>query len=326
MSIILIHPYPGRPEADVRLSGILSHALADREGRTIRTAEELDIPLVHTYHTVYEDYTHYFSPSVRWGRCAVAAFSRWVAAQVDGMIAPTGKVRGLLQGYGVRCPVFVVPTGIDLRRFQQEGDPMRRAVLRASLGIPAENTVLVCVGRLAEEKNIQELLKLRASLGSRPVTLLLVGDGPDRPRLEQVAHDLRLEAPAVIFAGMVPPEEVPEWYRLGDLFVSASSSETQGLTYIEALAAGVPALCRADLCLEGVILEGENGWQYHSTAEFRQRLEEFLASPETHEALKRRAAESAEQFSAQRFAQRVERIYQMQLARRAASCVQGVTA
>ena len=246
--------------------------------------------------------------------------------QVDGMIAPTGKVRGLLQGYGVRCPVFVVPTGIDLRRFQQEGDPMRRAVLRASLGIPAENTVLVCVGRLAEEKNIQELLKLRASLGSRPVTLLLVGDGPDRPRLEQVAHDLRLEAPAVIFAGMVPPEEVPEWYRLGDLFVSASSSETQGLTYIEALAAGVPALCRADLCLEGVILEGENGWQYHSTAEFRQRLEEFLASPETHEALKRRAAESAEQFSAQRFAQRVERIYQMQLARRAASCVQGVTA
>ena len=130
-------------------------------------------------------------------------------------------------------------------------------MLRASLGIPAENTVLVCVGRLAEEKNIQELLKLRASLGSRPVTLLLVGDGPDRARLERAAHDLRLEAPAVIFAGMVAPEEVPDWYRLGDLFVSASSSETQGLTYIEALAAGVPALCRADPCLEGVIQDGE---------------------------------------------------------------------
>ena len=69
-----------------------------------RIAEELDVPLVHTYHTVYEDYTHYFSPSVRWGRCAVAAFSRWVAAQVDGMIAPTGKVRGLLQGYGRSLP------------------------------------------------------------------------------------------------------------------------------------------------------------------------------------------------------------------------------
>ena len=300
------------------------------EFSTFRLAKRLSAatgaPIVHTYHTVYEDYTHYFSPSIRMGRCAVAAFSRWVAAQTDCMIAPTGKVRRLLQGYGVRCPVVVVPTGIDLRRFQQTDDPMRRAVLRASLGIPAENTVLVCVGRLAEEKNIQELLKLRASLGSRPVTLLLVGDGPDRARLERVAHDLRLEAPAVIFAGMVAPEEVPDWYRLGDLFVSASSSETQGLTYVEALAAGVPALCRADPCLEGVIQDGENGWQYHSTQEFRQRLEAFLARPETHEALRRRAAESAEQFSAQRFAQRVERIYQTQLARRPACHVQGVTA
>ena len=291
-----------------------------------RIAEELDIPLIHTYHTVYEDYTHYFSPSIRMGRCAVAAFSRWVGGQTDCMIAPTGKVRGLLQGYGVRCPVFVVPTGIDLRRFQQAADPMRRAVLRASLGIPAENAVLVCVGRLAEEKNIQELLKLRATLGSRPVTLLLVGDGPDRPRLEQVARDLKLGTPAVIFAGMVAPEEVPDWYRLGDLFVSASSSETQGLTYIEALAAGVPALCRADPCLEGVIQDGENGWQYRSTEEFRQRLEAFLAHPETHETLRRQAAESAEQFSAQRFAQRVEKIYQMQLARRPACQIQGVIA
>lgn len=120
---------------------------------------------------------------------------------------------------------------------------------------------------------------------------------------------------------------MPEWYRLGDLFVSASSSETQGLTYIEALAAG-----SARPGAGGSLPGGQSSWrertagQYHSTAEFRQRLEEFLASPETHEALKRRAAESAEQFSAQRFAQRVERIYQMQLARRAASCVQGVTA
>ena len=291
-----------------------------------RIAEELDIPLIHTYHTVYEDYTHYFSPSIRMGRCAVAAFSRWVSGQTDCMIAPTGKVRGLLQGYGVRCPVFVVPTGIDLRRFQQAGDPMRRAVLRASLGIPADHTVLVCVGRLAEEKNIQELLRLRASLGSRPVTLLLVGDGPDRPRLERVAQELGLAAPAVIFAGMVAPEEVPDWYRLGDLFVSASSSETQGLTYIEALAAGVPALCRADPCLEGVIQEGENGWQYHSPGEFRQRLEAFLSQPETHDALRRQAAESAEQFSAQRFAERAERIYQMQLARRPACHIQGVIA
>lgn len=141
-----------------------------------RIAEELDIPLVHTYHTVYEDYTHYFSPSVRFGKQAVAVFSRWVAARTDCLIAPTGKVRLLLQGYGVRQPVFVVPSGIDLTPFAEEADPWRTAVLRASLDIPADRTVLVFVGRLAEEKNVDELLRCRAAMGERPVTLLLVGD------------------------------------------------------------------------------------------------------------------------------------------------------
>ena len=158
------------------------------------------------------------------------------------------------------------------------------------------------------------------------MTLLLVGDGPYRPQLEQLAGELGLASPEVIFAGMVPPEEVPDWYRLGDLFVSASSSETQGLTYIEALAAGVPALCRADPCLEGVIRNGENGWQYRSADEFRHLLAEFLAHPESRGALCRRAAESAEDFSAERFAQRVEEIYREQLVRRTGGAFQGVRA
>ncbi len=283
-------------------------------GLARRIAEELGVPLVHTYHTVYEDYTHYFSPSVRWGRAAVAAFSRWVAAQTDCLIAPTGKVRLLLQGYHVDRPVFVVPTGIDLRPFSGEADPWRTAVLRSSLEIPQENQVLVFVGRLAEEKNVEELLRLRAAMGRCPVTLLLVGDGPDRPRLEQAAASLGLTSPEVVFAGMVPGEQIADWYRLGDLFVSASTSETQGLTYIEALAAGVPALCRADSCLDGVIQDGENGWQYRSEADFLEKLERFQTC--SWETLSAQARRGAEAFSAQRFAARVEDIYNQQIARR----------
>ena len=281
-----------------------------------RIAEELSIPLVHTYHTVYEDYTHYFSPSVRFGKKAVAVFSRWAAAQTDCVIVPTGKVRLLLQGYGVEQPVFVVPSGIDLSRFHREADPWRMAVLRANLNIPAENLVLVSVGRLAEEKNIDELLRLRAEMGDAPVTLLLVGDGPDRIRLEGAAAGLGLEAPQVVFAGMIPAEQVADWYQLGDLFVSASTSETQGLTYVEALAAGVPALCRADPCLEGVIREGENGWTYRDDDEFRRKLALFQSQPHHHEKMAEIARRSAGEFSLQRFAERAETIYRLQIARR----------
>ena len=280
-----------------------------------RIAEELDIPLVHTYHTVYEDYTHYFSPSVHFGKKAAAVFTRWAASHTDCLIAPTAKVRLLLQGYGVSKPVFVVPSGIDLGHFQAEPDVLRRNVLKASLNIPQDRTVLVFVGRLAEEKRVEELLRFRAGMGPGKVTLLLVGDGPDRNRLESVAADLGLGVPDVVFAGMVPAEQVADWYQLGDLFVSASTSETQGLTYAEALAAGVPVLCRADPCLLGVVRDGENGWQYHSETEFRQRLADFLTRPEGWEALSRGARETGEEYSAQRFARRVEAIYLEQIER-----------
>ena len=162
---------------------------------------------------------------------------------------------------------------------------------------------------------MEELLRLRAHMGKTDVTLLLVGDGPDRKRLESIAQELGLTAPDVVFAGMVPAEQVADWYQLGDLFVSASTSETQGLTYAEALAAGVPVLCRADPCLLGVVRDGENGWQYHDEADFRARLEDFLAHPQNREALRRAARETGEEYSAQRFAQRVEAIYLEQVER-----------
>ena len=280
-----------------------------------RIAEELDVPLVHTYHTVYEDYTHYFSPSVRLGRRAVETLTRWVAGLSDCIIAPTGKVRTLLEDYGVTVPVFVVPSGIDLRRFRREAVPGCRAAMLESLGVPAENLVLVSVGRLAEEKNLEELLAFRAALGDQGVTLLIVGDGPHRPQLEQLAAQLGLTTPAVVFAGMVPPEQVADWYRLGDLFVSASSSETQGLTYAEALAAGVPALCRADPCLTGVIREGENGWQYRDEQDFMNKLEWFRCHPDRWAELDRQAAASADDFSAETFAARMEAIYRDRIVR-----------
>lgn len=282
-----------------------------------RIAEELDVPLVHTYHTVYEDYTHYFSPSVRFGKKAVAVFSRWVAGQTDCLIAPTGKVRLLLKSYGVDKPVFVVPSGIDLRRFGGEPDPWRMAVLRASLDIPQDRLVLVSVGRLAGEKNIDELLRIRAAMGNSAVTLLLVGDGPDRARLEGLAASLGLAAPDVVFAGQVAPEQVADWYQLGDLFVSASTSETQGLTYVEALAAGVPALCRLDTCLVNVIRDGENGWQYRDEADFQRKLDCFLAQPHRRKQLSQNARQTAEGFSAEHFAESVEAVYREQIARRA---------
>src|SRR5699024_8613806 len=239
-----------------------------------RLAERLNIPLVHTYHTIYEDYTHYFSPSRSMGRKLAATFSRRILAPTDAVIAPTAKVRTMLRSYGVRSDIHVSPTGLDLTHYRpaRTWDEERETQqLRRQLGIDPGQRILLSLGRLAREKNIEELFDLLETLNDPRLTLLIVGDGPHREQLQARAH----RSPArqrIVFAGSVPPSQAPAYYRLADGFVSASRSETQGLTYIDALATGLPALCRRDPSLHEVIIDGVNGWQYESSEEFRTAL------------------------------------------------------
>ena len=123
--------------------------------------------------------------------------------------------------------------------------------------------VLISLGRLGTEKSLDELInRFAAAVKMRDdFVLLIVGDGPARAELEKQAKELGI-ANRVIFTGMVPPEKVHEYYQLGDIFVSASTSETQGLTYVEAAANRLPLLCKQDLCLRNVLLPGENGYEF----------------------------------------------------------------
>lgn len=274
-----------------------------------RISQELQIPLVHTYHTVYENYTHYFSPSKVWGRKLVTVFSRRIAAKTDALIAPTEKVKALLQGYGVFAPIYVLPTGIDQEKFISAGKVSDRIEIRKQLGISPGQMVLVSVGRMAKEKNGGELIQLMSHFRGENIRLLLVGDGPCRQELQEQAEELGIEH-QVVFTGMVLPEQVSCYYRAGDLFVSASTSETQGLTYIEALSSGLPMLCRRDDSLQGVILEDVNGWQYDSETDFIQKVRSFIEHSEKQKVWSENAQRTGETFSIPAFACRAEQIYQ----------------
>ncbi|MFC7373734.1 MULTISPECIES: glycosyltransferase [unclassified Brachybacterium] len=283
-----------------------------------RIARTLSVPLIHTYHTIYEDYTHYYSPSRTVGRKVVATFSRRVLSGTDAVVVPTAKVAALLSGYGVRRPVHVVPTGLDLERFRPAASEAERAdtaALRSRLGIGADHKVLVSVCRLAKEKNLDEVLDMVAAADRSDVVLVLVGEGPYREELEERARQLGI-ADRVVFTGVVEPAEVQRWYRVGDVFVSASLSETQGLTFIEALASGLPLLCHRDPSLASVVLDGRTGHQYETAAEFTQHLSALLDDPRTRREMAAAAVEhAAATFGARRFGRSVLEVYQQTLLR-----------
>ena len=280
-----------------------------------KIASELHIPIVHTYHTVYEDYTHYFSPQKAWGRNIVQLMTRKLANAVETLIAPSDKIRKILEGYQVSCPVEIIPSGISLEKYQACKEEDWREKIRAQLGISQDALVLVYVGRMAKEKNIEELLEYQQEAEKYGVILLLVGDGPHLPELKKKAEELKVTE-HVIFTGMIAPEEVGHYYQAGDLFVSASISETQGMTYAEALAGGIPLLCRRDGCLEQVVTDDENGWQYDDREDFLGRIREWKGmSEDAKSRMQDKAGDSAEKFSSGNFVGRVEKIYEQQIRR-----------
>lgn len=274
-----------------------------------RIANKLNIPIIHTYHTAYEDYTHYFSPSERLGKAVVAKASRWLCRNLQAVIAPTEKVRKMLKNYGIGPDgrkVFVVPTGIEAEPFE---DHSGRTEMRAKYGVDDDTTLLFSIGRLGKEKNFEELLQYINKLKEKNLRLMIVGDGPDRGELEKTAERLNL-GDRVIFTGMIPHERVADCYAAADVFVCASSSETQGLTYLEAQAAGLPIVCRKDECLADVVLDGVNGWQYEHFEEFAHYIDRLTNADKRAQMGEAAHAHMVANYSAEVFASRVLAIYE----------------
>lgn len=292
-----------------------------------KISRKCQCPLVHTYHTVYEDYIHYlpgglsqYKAGEKLEKKAVAYFSRRILGKTSQVIVPTKKVENILKRYGVEEPMAVMPTGIDLGRFKKSLLAEEKNKMKQRLGIPLENKVLVSVGRLAKEKNLEELLEYFSRLIQEEkedrLTFLIAGDGPDRENLEELAERLQIRD-QVVFAGMIAPEEVAGYYKLGDVFVCASNSETQGITYIEALACGLPALCRKDGCLDQVIIDGYNGFQYESFEYFKMHLHYILEQEERRLEMGRRGREISSLYSTWNFCTAAERIYKKAIEREA---------
>lgn len=267
-------------------------------------------PMVHTYHTLYEDYTHYLFPSRRVGKKAVVMMTRFVLSRATEVIVPTNKVMGVLKSYGVRRVIVEIPTGINLERFGQELEPTEKLELRKTWNIPAENQVILTVGRLGKEKNIHELIDRLKPIFERgeKLTFLIVGDGPAREELESQVCNLNLEK-HIRFTGMIPPDQISRYYHLGDIFISSSTSETQGLTYIEAMASGLPLVVRRDECLKGVVEEGINGYTFIDQEDFENYLMALLNDPIKLESFKKSARRKARSFSEEEFGNQVEALY-----------------
>jgi 1,2-diacylglycerol 3-alpha-glucosyltransferase len=270
------------------------------------------IPLVHTYHTMYEDYVHYIVNGALISRSMAHSFSRIFCNNANAVIAPTQKVKDSLLSYGVTRPIKIIPTGIDIYKFKKENYSQEEiASLRKEYGYTKDTKVLLVLGRIAQEKNIDEILKSMPYVfeNNENARLLIVGDGPYRPNLEEIVSSLGIND-KVTFAGFKPWSEIGKYYQLADVYLSASTSETQGLTFVEAMAGGIPVVAKKDPCLEGLIENGVSGMMFETDEEFQKMLISLLNDSEKLSEISKNAEISADRYSSKTFGENVAHLYE----------------
>lgn len=275
----------------------------------LRLSGQHGIPLVFTYHTMFEQYLHYLPVQNDVVKRFVVELSAGYAGLADQIIVPSASVRDVLVARGVEAPMEIVPTGIDVKNFIT-GDGNR---FRQRFHIPEGAFVAGYLGRIESEKNINFLAKALAAFLQKngQAHFLIAGKGGSESEVLQIFSEAGV-ASRVHFAGVLSGQDVVDAYHAMDVFVFASLSETQGIVLAEAMAAGVPVVAVDAPGVHEIVVDGKNGRLltrvHHET--FVQTLNDFVVLPEAQrQAMAAAARETASRFSMAVCAEKMLSIY-----------------
>ncbi|MBR2840482.1 MAG: glycosyltransferase [Bacilli bacterium] len=285
-------------------------------------AKQYNIPIVHTYHTMYEDYVHYitkghFSKS---SKKLVGYLTKFYCDKtITELIVPTKKAYDLFkEKYSVKRNIHIIPTGIEIDRFYRENTGSKKlSSLKKKYNIKKNDFVLVFVGRIAEEKNVPFIIDVMSQMIStyHSLKMLIIGDGPDKENYEKYSKSKGCDK-NIVFTGKVPWDEIPLYYALGSAFISASTTETQGLTIIEAMASSLPAVTIDDESFSGTVIDELNGFLFKDEKECIKAIERLINDKELYKRLCNGARNSADSHSSKYFAQRVIDVYEIAISKR----------
>ena len=281
-----------------------------------RVSKKLHIPIVYTYHTAYEDYTYYVVRGImdRFAKRVMRGYTKGIANRMTEFITPSEKTKEYMRLVGSDVYINVVPTGIDFSIFKSDKiDKEKTAQFKKEHHILPNTKVFLILGRLAREKSMDVSLKGIAAFHKKhpnvDIKILVVGDGPAKEELVLLSEELGLSG-ITDFVGQVSGLEVPFYYHLCDIYTSASMTETQGLTFMEAMAAGKIVLARFDSNLTGTIINGKTGFFFTDESSFITQTEKILALTKSQkDEIVNEAYKVAEIYSIDKFYENIVRVY-----------------
>jgi 1,2-diacylglycerol 3-alpha-glucosyltransferase len=278
-------------------------------------SKQLNIPLVHTYHTMYEEYIYYITKGYfnSASKKLVEYLTLFLCDKtIDELIVPTEKTKELFKDkYKVKRDVYVIPSGIDTTRFYKENIDKNEIInLKKDLGLKKTDFIVLYVGRIAKEKSIDFLINNFNSVLNRipKAKMIIVGDGPDIKDLIDLTRKKGLEN-KIIFTGKAPWTDVPKYYSLCDLFVTASKTETQGLTVMEAMGASKPVVAIRDESFELMITDKKDGLFFDDEKSYVDMIYEVYKNKKLRDEISFNARLTADKYSPYNYAKNVLKVY-----------------
>lgn len=281
-------------------------------------SEQLSIPLVHTYHTNWEDYTHYITKNKKILDDICKKLLKYLVVffedkTVTELIVPSNKIYNLFKDkYKFTKNIHIIQTGIETSKFYKENFNLKDInSLKKKLGIKKKDFVVMTVSRLAKEKSVDRIINNHKELVKKysNMKLLIVGDGPDIDKLKDEAKSLGV-SDSVIFTGKVPLNDIPIYYQLGNVFVTASKSETQGLTVVEAISSSLPVVAVKDDSFVNSVIEDFNGFVFTDDEKYINSISKLYEDKELYNRLSNQSRLLSEDFSSEYFALKVLKVYE----------------
>ncbi|NOS98400.1 MAG: glycosyltransferase [Methylotenera sp.] len=277
----------------------------------LKLAAKLNIPCIETYHTFFEDYLHHYLPWMpkSFARGLARMISKRQCNAVDAIVAPSNPMLDVLRGYGVHVASEVIPTGLQDSSFKAaDGQAFRK-----KYDIALDRPMLLYVGRVAFEKNIDFLLEMTKILIEKQPDVLLVvtGEGPAETSLHKLAQTLNIEYNVKFIGYLDRNTELNSCYESADVFVFASKSETQGLVILEAMAQSTPVVAIAELGTASILIEGKGALiAPDNTLIFAEKVHQLLMNPEhSFELGKQAKAYALDKWTAKLQAERMVKFY-----------------
>ena len=290
---------------------IHSHQPYSLGNEALKFSKKFNIPLVFTYHIKYEDYSHYIplvpsSISKKYIRKITVGYSN----KCDAVISPSTAIKKLLEDHGIKAPVKIIPSGINIDNFQN--DTGKKTEIRQKYQIKQNEIMLITACRLTKEKNLEFLIRSFAKIieKRKNVKFMIVGDGAVKKNLKKIAEELGIKD-SIVFTGLVDRTSIVDLYQASDIFVFASKTETQGLVAVEAMAAGNPVVAIKASGIEDIVKEGEDGsLTSESEDEFSQSVLKIVSNNDLRSKMSAQAKINSKRFSIEPWVEKVTMLYE----------------